>query len=131
MGSGASTADVKKRVEAVEKHCAGKKIGSGTDGLHEMMKCAKELRAAMDILAEGKADAALIDRIGIASDIIYSNIDSRIDLEMVEMEDAETVRKDIMELAADLDTVRATPVSKKLEAKWEQMRSQRLEKVVK
>jgi len=131
MGSGSSTADVKKRVEVVEKHCAGKKIGSGTDGLHEMMKCAKELRAAMDILAEGKADAALIDRIGIASDIIYSNIDSRIDLEMVEMEDAETVRKDIMELAADLDTVRATPISKKLEAKWEQMRSQRLEKVVK
>ena len=35
--------------------------------------------------------------------------------------------EDIRELAADLDTVRASPVSKKLEAKWEQVRSQRLD----
>ena len=32
-----------------------------------------------------------------------------------------------MELAADLDTVRASPVSKKLEARWEQMRSMHLD----
>ncbi|CAE7783721.1 unnamed protein product [Symbiodinium pilosum] len=97
-----------------------------------MMKCGKELREAMDALAEAsKPDAALIDRIGIVSDTIYSNIDSRITLELVESDDAETIRKDIMELAADLDTVRASPVSKKLEARWEQMRSMHLEKVVK
>ena len=28
MGSGGSTLDVKKRIEEVEKHCEGKKIGA-------------------------------------------------------------------------------------------------------
>ncbi|CAK9043987.1 unnamed protein product [Durusdinium trenchii] len=121
MGSGASTADPKKRIEEVEKHCAGKKIGSGKDGLDEMKQCSEELKVAMDAVAEmSSPDLQLIDRIGLASDIIFSNLDSRINLELVQLEDASEIYKVMIETAENLDKCRASPIAPKIKSKWKE-----------
>eukprot|EP00913_Durusdinium_trenchii_P032198 g30150.t1 len=49
----------------------------------------------MDAVAEmSSPDLQLIDRIGLASDIIFSNLDSRINLELVQLEDASEIYKE-------------------------------------
>jgi len=119
MGSGGSTLDVGKRIEEVEKACAGKKIGTGKEGLDDMKTCSEELKSAMDeVAAKSSPDLQLIDRIGMASDIIYSNIETRITLELVQQDDAADIRQAILDIAMNLDAVRATKVSPKVEAKW-------------
>ncbi|CAJ1364373.1 unnamed protein product [Effrenium voratum] len=94
MGSGGSTLDVRKRIDELEKHCAGKKIGSGKDELDDILQCSKELVNIMDEVASASSpDLALIDRLGSLSEIIFCNLDSRICVQLLQLEDAADVRK--------------------------------------
>eukprot|EP00435_Cladocopium_sp_Y103_P008495 s1926_g2.t1 len=132
MGSGGSTLDVKQRIDEVEKACAGKKLGTGKDELDVMKKCSQELRAAMDeVAAKSSPDLHLIDRIGGLSDIIYSNLESRITLELVQLADAADVHKALMDIAEDLDSVRATRVSPKVQQKWTEAEQQKFAQLLK
>lgn len=132
MGSGGSKLDVKHRIDEVEKACAGKKIGTGKDELDVMKKCSEELRAAMDeVAAKSSPDLHLIDRIGGLSDIIYCNLESRITLELVQLADAADVHKAIMDIAEDLDSVRATKVSPKVQQKWTEAEQQKYAQILK
>ncbi|CAJ1392417.1 unnamed protein product [Effrenium voratum] len=132
MGSGGSTLDVRKRIDELEKHCAGKKIGSGKDELDDILQCSKELVNIMDEVASASSpDLALIDRLGSLSEIIFCNLDSRICVQLLQLEDAADVRKTLAEIAQNIDKVRATPVADRLEAKWQETEKAQLVQHVK
>eukprot|EP00931_Biecheleriopsis_adriatica_P026849 TRINITY_DN16261_c0_g1_i1.p1 TRINITY_DN16261_c0_g1~~TRINITY_DN16261_c0_g1_i1.p1 ORF type:complete len:833 (+),score=244.52 TRINITY_DN16261_c0_g1_i1:34-2499(+) len=119
MGGGASVnKEVKESLDDIEKRCADKKTGHGADGLDEMQEFGQKLKEAMDTLAAAKdPDIKMINHVEDVSDLVMSNLESRITVDLIVRSDYADVEKKILEIAADLDTVRSTPATTKLQSK--------------
>ena len=87
---------------------------TGSDGLTEIGKCAKELRDVFEDAVVQKGNMTIAGRVEDLSDVLVRNLTSRITVELLKPGAAEykPVTDRIMAIASDLDAVRATKATK-------------------
>ncbi|CAE8684858.1 unnamed protein product [Polarella glacialis] len=118
MGCFASKhADALKRLDKVQQDldAVGCK-GVGGEGLEVLGECAKELREVMDShLDSGASDMSVLERIQRLSEDILGNLESRITDDLFASPDSAAVCAQLVAISLNLDKVRATKASTKVE----------------
>jgi len=103
-----------ERLTAVEQEAKQFESATGSDGLTEIGKCAKELRDVFEDAVVQKGNMTIAGRVEDLSDVLVRNLTSRITVELLKPGAAEykPVTDRIMAIASDLDAVRATKATK-------------------
>eukprot|EP00930_Biecheleria_cincta_P045480 TRINITY_DN31342_c0_g1_i1.p1 TRINITY_DN31342_c0_g1~~TRINITY_DN31342_c0_g1_i1.p1 ORF type:complete len:851 (+),score=249.08 TRINITY_DN31342_c0_g1_i1:69-2555(+) len=126
MGCGSSVNPAQVKLEDVETKCNALKAkgdGVGKEGLDEVTQISKELSEIFeDFVKTSNMDA--LNRIGVLSDMLLDNLMSRLKVDLLKLDGADDIIKQILSVGKNLDGVRSSPATKKLEACLEPLRQQ-------
>mmetsp|Transcript_73031 Transcript_73031/g.136416 ORF Transcript_73031/g.136416 Transcript_73031/m.136416 type:complete len:813 (-) Transcript_73031:99-2537(-) len=116
MGCGGTKlADVKEKLDGVEKVTKENPTGEGNEGLDLMEKAAKDLVASFERLVKADVqDSSDLNRIQSLSELVNTNLESRINIELFKKKDGDAIADEILRIARILDAVRATKASDRI-----------------
>eukprot|EP00927_Polykrikos_kofoidii_P043489 TRINITY_DN37560_c0_g1_i1.p1 TRINITY_DN37560_c0_g1~~TRINITY_DN37560_c0_g1_i1.p1 ORF type:complete len:808 (+),score=157.75 TRINITY_DN37560_c0_g1_i1:130-2553(+) len=123
MGCCGSKPEYVSQLDQVECTCVAEKTGVGREKLDVMKRCSAELKDAMNaIIANGAKDKKSLYRIEALSEDILTNLQSRITKDLLAVEDSQAAIDEIMDVAKDLDCVRAVKATTFIDSKLAPLR---------
>mmetsp|Transcript_716 Transcript_716/g.1015 ORF Transcript_716/g.1015 Transcript_716/m.1015 type:complete len:202 (+) Transcript_716:92-697(+) len=116
MGCGGTKlADVKEKLDAVDKVVKEHPSGEGKEGLELMETAAKDLVFCFERLVKADVqDSTDLNRIQTLSEAVNSNLESRINIEIFKTKDGDAIADEVLRIARILDAVRATKASDRI-----------------
>lgn len=122
FGSSSGAKDEKHLLDTIQSLIDDHKGDEGDTDLDLFGQAAKDLRAALDVeIARGAKKPKILMRIELLSDGILSNLENRITAELLDTKDGPALADRCVNIAKDLDAVRATKASTILSARCEDL----------